>query len=199
MAKRFEFWFDLGSPAAYLAWKRMPGFLARTGAQIAHRPMLLGGVFKAQGNASPVTIPAKGKWLFEDLARFARRDGVPLTYPAGFPFNTMPLMRAAIGLQMRDPDRFAAFVDAMFDAVFGEGKNLADEGVLAAALQTAGFDPAAIAALAGDPEVKQALIRSTEEAVARGVFGAPSFFVDDELFWGQDRMEFVADALARGA
>ncbi len=196
MAKSFEFWFDLGSPAAYLAWKRLPKFAQITGASVAHKPMLLGGVFKATGNASPVTIPAKGKWLLEDLARAARKDGVPLAYGPGFPINTLPLMRAAIGLQMRKPERFAPYVDAMYDAMFGAPSDMRDEKVIAGVLAAAGFAPAEIMALAADAEVKQALIRNTEEAVARGVFGAPTFFVGEEMFWGQDRMDALAEALA---
>jgi 2-hydroxychromene-2-carboxylate isomerase len=196
MAKTFEFWFDLGSPASYLAWQRLPKFLARTGASVACKPMLLGGVFKAQGNASPVTIPAKGKWLMGDLQRYARRDGVPLSLPSGFPINTLALMRGAIGLQMRQPGRFAAYVDAFYDAIFGQARDLRDENAVAEVLTGAGFDPTEIMALASDTEVKQALIRNTEEAVARGVFGAPTFFVGGEMFWGQDRMDFVAEALA---
>ena len=196
MAKHFEFWFDLGSPAAYLAWKRLPKFLQSTGASVAHKPMLLGGVFKATGNASPVTIPAKGKWLLEDLARAARKDGVPLAYGPGFPINTLALMRAAIGLQLRRPERFAPYVDAMYDAMFGQPRDMRDEKAVAGALAAAGFAPAQIMALAADAEVKQALIRNTEEAVARGVFGAPTFFVGEEMFWGQDRMDAVAEALA---
>ena len=197
MGRHFEFWFDLGSPAAYLAWKRLPKFAAQTGAGAVHKPMLLGGVFKATGNASPVTIPAKGKWLLADLARSARKDGVPLGYPPGFPINTLALMRAAIGLQMREPGRFAPYVDAMFDAIFGAPRDLREEKVVAETLAAAGFAPAEILALAADPEVKQALIKNTEEAVARGVFGAPTFFVGEEMFWGQDRMDAVAEALAR--
>ena len=196
MAKPIEFWFDLGSPAAYLAWKRLPKFVQTTGASVVHKPMLLGGVFKATGNASPVTIPAKGKWLLEDLARAARKDGVPLSYGPGFPINTLPLMRAAIGLQLRKPERFAPFVDAMYDAMFGNPRDMRDEKVVAEVLTAAGFEPAQIMALAADPGVKQALIRNTEEAVARGVFGAPTFFVGGEMFWGQDRMDAVAEALA---
>jgi 2-hydroxychromene-2-carboxylate isomerase len=195
MGKSFEFWFDLGSPAAYLAWKRLPKFVQATGATVAHKPMLLGGVFKATGNASPVTIPAKGKWLLADLARTARKDGVPLGYPPGFPVNTLALMRAAIGLQMRKPERFAPFVDAMFDAIFGAPRDMRDEKVIGETLAAAGFAPAEILALAADAEVKQALIKNTEEAVARGVFGAPTFFVGSEMFWGQDRMDAVAEAL----
>lgn len=195
-AKSFEFWFDLGSPAAYLAWKRLPGFARRTGAQVLHRPMLLGGVFKATGNASPVTIPAKGRWILADLARVARKDGVPLAYGPGFPLNTLQLMRGAIGLQLREPARFAPYVDAMYHAMFGQPVDLRDEKVLAGTLAAAGFAPAEMLALVADPEVKQALIKNTEEAVARGVFGAPTFFVGEEMFWGQDRMDAVAEALA---
>jgi len=195
VAKAFEFWFDVGSPAAYLAWKRLPAFEQRTGARAEHKPMLLGGVFKAQGNASPVTVPAKGKWLLGDLARTARKDGVPLAYGPGFPINTLPLMRAAIALQMRDPGRYAAYVDAVFDAMRLSMQRGDRINVIGAVLAQAGFDPAALLALAGDPEVKAALIRNTEAAVAKGVFGAPTFFVGDELFWGQDRMDQVAEAL----
>jgi 2-hydroxychromene-2-carboxylate isomerase len=190
MPKQVEFWFDVGSPAAYLAWKRWPKFAAQTGAVAAYKPMLLGGVFKATGNASPVTIPAKGKWLTGDLARTARRDRVPLGYPPGFPINTLAMMRIAIGLQMREPARFVPAVESMYDAIFGAQRDLRDEKSLAALLGNEAVT------LAADAEVKQALIRNTEEAVARGVFGAPTFFVGAEMFWGQDRMEDVAESLA---
>ena len=196
MSSSFEFWFDLGSPAAYLAWKRLPAFEKRTGAKAIHKPMLLGGVFKAQGNASPVTIPAKGKWILADLARYAQKDGVPLSYGPGFPINTLPLMRAVIGTQLRMPARYTALVDALFDAMFAAPKDLRDPAVIKQVLDAAGFDAAQMLELTGDPEVKQALIKNTEEAVAKGVFGAPTFFVAHTLFWGQDRMDAVAEALA---
>jgi 2-hydroxychromene-2-carboxylate isomerase len=105
-------------------------------------------------------------------------------------------MRAAIGLQLRQPERFASYVDAMYDAMFGKPRDMRDEKVVAEVLSAAGFAPAEILALAADPEAKQALIKNTEEAVARGVFGAPTFFVGEEMFWGQDRMDAVAEALA---
>jgi len=196
MNRQLEFWFDLGSPAAYLAWKRLPAFAARTGASMVHKPMLLGGVFKATGNASPVTIPAKGKWILADLARTARRDRVALSYGPGFPINTLPLMRGAIGVQMRAPARFVAYIDAMYEAMFASPRDLREPEVIAGVLKAAGFDAAEILALSADAEVKQALIRNTEEAVAKGVFGAPTFFVGGEMFWGQDRMDAVAEALA---
>jgi 2-hydroxychromene-2-carboxylate isomerase len=190
-----EYFFDVGSPTSYLAWTQLPKIAAETGAAIAWRPMLLGGVFKATGNASPVTIPAKGRWMNEDLQRWARRYGVTLRFNPHFPINTLTLMRGATAMQMRHPDRFLHYLDVIERAMWEAPKNLGDVDVLAATLHEAGFDPAEFAALVGDPDVKAKLIATTEEAVARGVFGAPTFFVGDAMFFGQDRLEFVREAL----
>jgi len=192
--KTIEFLFDFGSPATYLAHTQLPRLAAETGAAVQYVPMLLGGVFKASGNQSPITIPAKGRWLFQDLARFARRYGVPFAFNPHFPINTLTLMRGAAGLQMRQPDTFMRYVDLVFRALWVEPVNLGDPAVLASTLSAAGFEPAAFLALVGDAEVKARLIALTEAAVARGVFGAPSFFVGDELHFGQDRLDFVREA-----
>lgn len=195
MSKTVEFFYDFGSPASYLAYKRLPALAAEAGAAIVWRPMLLGGVFKATGNASPVTVPAKGRWMGADLQRWAARHGVPFVFNPHFPVNTLTLMRAATGLQMRQPQDFARFHELVFNAMWRAPKNLGDPAVLAAVLAEGGFDPAALHALAADPDVKARLIATTEEAVARGVFGAPSFFVGDTLHFGQDRLDWVAEAL----
>jgi len=195
MAKQVEFFFDFGSPAAYLAYTQLPAIAKQAGAAIVWKPMLLGGVFKATGNASPVTVPAKGKWMIGDLARYARRYGAPFDVPPGFPINTLPLMRGAAGMQMRRPDQFPAYVEAMFHAMFATPRDLRDPQVVAQVLQGIGVAPAEFEAMIADPEVKQRLIATTEEAVARGAFGAPTYFVGDQMFFGQDRLEFVAEAL----
>jgi len=195
MNKTVEFFFDIGSPTTYLAWTQLPTIARDAGATITWRPMLLGGVFKATGNASPVNVPAKGRWMLADLQRWARHYGVPLRFNPHFPVNTLTLMRGATGIQMREPARLQAFLEAMFRAMWVEPVNLGDSAVLAEALTAAGFDAAAFAAMVGDAAVKAALVATTEEAVARGVFGAPSFFVGDELHFGQDRLEFVRAAL----
>jgi 2-hydroxychromene-2-carboxylate isomerase len=194
-ARTVEFFFDVGSPASYLAWTQLPRLAAETGAVVAWRPMLLGGVFKATGNASPVTVPAKGRWMTDDLRRWAERYGVPFRMNPHFPINTLTLMRGAAGMQMRHPDRFLALVDAIERAMWETPRDLGDADVLVATLREAGFDPAEFAALVADPEVKAGLIATTEEAVARGVFGAPTFFVGEQMFFGQDRLEFVREAL----
>ena len=195
MTKNVEFFFDFGSPTSYLAYTQLPGLAAACGAQVSWRPMLLGGVFKATGNASPVSVPAKGRWMFDDMARWARRYGVPLAPNPHFPVNTLTLMRAASGLQLTRPEDFARYCEAVFSAMWQQQKNLGNTDVLSATLTQAGLDAEAVLALAAQADVKARLIASTDEAVARGVFGAPTFFVGDQMFFGQDRLEFVREAL----
>jgi 2-hydroxychromene-2-carboxylate isomerase len=195
MSKAVEFYFDVGSPAAYLAWTQLPQIARQAGSEIEYRPMLLGGVFQATGNRSPMEVPAKGQYLQDDLQRFARRYGVPFRHNAFFPINTLALMRMVLGLQLREPARMPAFVDAVYRALWVDGRNMNDPATVAAVLQQAGFDPEKMLALAGDPAVKDDLKVATQEAVARGVFGAPTFFVGSEMFWGQDRLDFVKEAL----
>lgn len=196
MTRTVECFFDFGSPASYLAYTQLPAIAAATGATVAWRPMLLGGVFKATGNASPVTVPAKGRWMMGDLKRFARRYGVPFAFNPAFPVNTLALMRGATGVQLREPGRFTGYCDAVFRAMWAEPRAMGDAAVVAEVLSAAGFDPAAFEAMTADPEVKARLVATTEEAVARGVFGAPSCFVDGTLYFGQDRLDWVRDALA---
>jgi 2-hydroxychromene-2-carboxylate isomerase len=198
MPKAVEFFFDFGSPTSYLAWTQLPRLAAEAGALLVWRPMLLGGVFKATGNASPVMVPAKGRWMFQDMARWARRYGVTLAMNPHFPINTLTLMRGAAGLQLRQPADFERYVDTVFRAMWETPCNLGDPAVLALVLQRAGFDVEALLALAGDPEVKARLVATTDEAVARGVFGAPTMFVSEQMFFGQDRLEFVREALLEG-
>jgi 2-hydroxychromene-2-carboxylate isomerase len=197
MSKTIEFFFDFGSPTTYLAHTQLPRIAREAGASLVYRPMLLGGVFKATGNASPVLVPAKGRWMGQDIARWAKRWDVPFSFNPHFPINTLTLMRGAAGLQLRQPEAFTRYVDAVFDAMWVKPRNLGDAAVLAAVLGEAGFDAEPFMALVGEAEVKVKLVANTEEAVARGVFGAPSCFVGEQLLFGQDRLDFVLEA-ARG-
>ncbi|KAA8701276.1 2-hydroxychromene-2-carboxylate isomerase [Pseudomonas proteolytica] len=196
MNKTLEFFFDLGSPTTYLAYTQLPGICAETGSQLAYQPILLGGIFKATGNASPITIAAKGRYMLQDLARYAKRYGVPLTFNPHFPINTLTLMRAVTGIQLHQPERFIDFIDCLFRALWVDGRNLGDPAVVAQVLAEHGFDPAQVLELTQDEAVKDALKHKTEEAIARGVFGAPSLFVGQQLFFGQDRLDFVREALS---
>jgi 2-hydroxychromene-2-carboxylate isomerase len=193
--KSFEFWFDFGSPSAYLAWTQIPKVEATTGAVALYKPMLLGGVFQATGNQSPVTIAAKGKYTFTDLARYAKRYRVPLNMNPHFPVNTLLLMRGAIGLQMTNDPRFNDYCRAVFHAIWVDSLNMNDPATVGAALQQAGFNVDELLALANNQTTKDALKAATQTAVERGIFGAPTFFVGNEMFWGQDRLEFVTQAL----
>ena len=195
MSRQVTFYFDFGSPTTYLAWTQLPRIAEEFGASIDWRPMLLGGVFKATGNASPVTIPAKGRWMNADMARWAQRYGVAFAFNPHFPINTLTLMRGAVAFQRRGAEELARYLDAVFRALWQDGRNVGDAAVLADMLAAAGLDADAFPALVADPAVKAALIANTEEAVARGIFGAPSFFVDGTLHFGQDRLDFVRAAL----
>ncbi|NIF15521.1 2-hydroxychromene-2-carboxylate isomerase [Pantoea sp. Cy-639] len=196
MSKTVEFFLDLGSPATYLAWTQLPTLCARHGAHLEYRPILLGGVFQATGNASPVMVPAKGRYLRIDLKRHADRYGVPLALPPGFPVNTLLLMRGLIGTQLFAPERFEALLKVLFEGLFVHARNLSEPAMLDETLAQGGLDAEAFHALAARPEVKDALRQATEQAVERGLFGAPTFIVEGQMYFGQDRLDFVEQALA---
>lgn len=194
MSKSVEFYFDFGSPTAYLAHKRLGQLSKQYDLQVLYMPMLLGGVFKATGNASPVAIPAKGKYMLEqDLPRFARRYGVPLNFNPHFPINTLSLMRGAIAAQRLGC--MEAYVNLAFDAVWVQEKNMGDPAIVSQALTEAGLDADGLIALSQDPDVKAELVAATEAAVARGVFGAPTLFLDGAMYFGQDRLDFIEEAI----
>jgi 2-hydroxychromene-2-carboxylate isomerase len=193
MAKQIEFYFDYGSPFSYLADTQLPALAGRTGAEIVFRPILLGGIFKATGNASPISIPAKGKYMALELDRWARHYGIEIKMNPHFPFNTIRLMRGAVAALRQE--RFAAYHPQMYRAVWAEGRNVGKEEVLRELLESSGIDPSSID---GD-EIKNELRANTDQAVARGAFGAPTFFVNGEIFWGNDRLDFVEEALKRAS
>lgn len=197
MNKKVEFFFDLGSPTSYLAYTQLPKICAQTGSQLVYQPMLLGGVFKTTGNASPISVPAKGRYMLQDLARFVQRYQVELNFNPHFPINTLLLMRATTGVQMHLPERFIDFIDCLFRALWVDKRNLNDAASVAQVLEQGGFDPQQILDLSNAEDVKTALRNNTEQALQRGVFGAPSMFVGEELFFGQDRLDFVREALSK--
>ena len=194
MAKTLEFFFDYGSPTSYLAHVQLAGIAERTGAEIVRRPMLLGGVFKATGNQTPVAIPAKRAYMLGDMARMAEHLGVPFTMNPYFIINTLTLMRGVVAAQA--DGTFEAYDKAMWQAMWVDGENMGEVEAIGKALAAAGLDPAAFAARIQEQSVKDGLIAATEEAVRRGAFGAPTCFVGDEMFFGSDRMDYVERALA---
>ncbi len=197
MRRSVEFFFDVGSPYSYLAYHALPPIAQAAGAQIVWRPVLLGAVLKAADNHSPLEVPAKMRWVEDDLARCAQALGVPFRLNPHFPVNTLTAMRVATGMLARRPAEFPAYLTAAFNAMWVGGRNLADPAEFSAALEAAGFDAGKLLALATDQEIKDLLRGATEVAVTRGVFGAPTFFVGEKMFWGHDRLEQVARALAQ--
>lgn len=193
MSKKVEFFFDVGSPASYLAWTQLESMAQRTNAKIIWRPMLLGAVFQATGNASPAAVPAKGSYMLKDLQRFSNIYGVPFNFNPFFPLNTMHLMRGATAY-LEEPE-FQTYLAAIFNALWSEKLNMESPEVVAEVLTKAGIDVTDFMARISETEVKERLKGTTEEAVAQGVFGAPSFFVNGEMFFGQDRLSFVETAL----
>jgi len=193
-----EFLFDFGSPNAYLAHKVIPAIEARTGAKFAYVPVLLGGVFKATGNRSPMEafagIPAKLAYEGLERDRFVARHG--LTRFAGnphFPVNTLAIMRGAVAAETLKV--FEAYVETVFAAMWEQGRKMDDPVVVAEVLDAAHLPAERLMALAQERAIKDELVANTNAAVARGVFGSPSFFVGDELYFGKDRLPDVEAAI----
>jgi len=194
VSKRLEYFFDYVSPFSYLADSQVPGLVERTGAELVYRPFLLGGVMKAAGNSPPAAVPAKAKHMPADIARWLARYGLGFEFNPHFPVNTVKAMRGA--LVALEGEGFPAYHQALFRAMWLEKKNLADEAVLGEVIAGAGLDPGKILSRIGEQEVKDRLRANTDEAVERGAFGAPTFFVGDQMFFGNDRLDFVEEALA---
>lgn len=191
--KQLDFFFDLSSPYSYLASTQMQALGERTGAAIAWRPMVLGAVFKAVGNEMPARVPAKARWMAQDLQRWADHYGVPWRMSSYFPANTIKAMR----LILVDDRRAADVARAGFAAMWAEDRDPSRDDELRRVAERGGLDPATALAAIDSPAIKDRLRANTDEAIARGAFGAPTFLVGDELFWGNDRLHFVEAALRR--
>lgn len=195
MAPRLEFFYDYGSPFSYLVDTQLPGLCQRSCAELVYRPMLLGGVFKATGNRSPMQEPVESKRSYGALTlrRWVEHYGVPFVLNPHFPIHTVQLMRGAVAAQRAGV--FDAYHRAIFPAFWAEGENLGDPLLLAAVLERAGLEAAPLLEATADDAIKQELRANTDEAVARGVFGAPSFFVEGQIFFGNDHVAFLERAL----
>jgi len=195
---RCEFLFDFGSPNAYLAHKVLPEIEARTGAKFDYVPVLLGGIFKLTNNRPPMVAfgDVKGKMAYEmkETERFIRRNAITtFKFNPNFPVNTLALMRMATAA--KEMGTLMPYVDAALHHMWEAPKKMDDPAVIRAALLESGLDADALIAAAQTPEIKQKLMDATESAVARGVFGSPSFFVGEELFFGKDRLGEVEDEI----
>ena len=199
MTKTLELIFDFGSPNAYLTLKVLPELLDRTGAELIVTPCLLGGIFKATGNKAPMVqyaeAPAKMAYENLEMRRFIEKHGMTkFRLNPHFPINTLLIMRGAIVAE--DEGNLDDYVDAVNRAMWEEGVKMDDPEAAAAFLTANGFDGPALLARTQEPGIKAKLVANTEAAVARGVFGIPTFFVGDDIFFGKDRLGQVEEALA---
>jgi 2-hydroxychromene-2-carboxylate isomerase len=198
---RVEFYYDLVSPYSYLAYGQIGRICEENGAKLVLRPMLLGAVHKMAEIKAPIETKIKARYQARDIRRWAEYYGVQLRFPDPFPFRTLKSMRAAMFL--RERGELEAFTDAAFAIYWQEGgapKGLeeADEDApISSVAGRVGADPEEVLEGAAIPGAKQALKDATSEAVERGVFGAPAFFVGEEMFWGNDRLHFVEAALQK--
>jgi 2-hydroxychromene-2-carboxylate isomerase len=196
--KTLEFIFDFASPNAYLVHKVLPGLAARTGAKLDYKPCLLGGIFKATGNRAPMIQFAdiKGKVAYDmiEFNRFIAKHGLTsFKMNPHFPVNTVLAMRGAIAAEMEG--NLAPYIDAVLHHMWEAPKKMDDPEIFVEALNESGLDGAALAARTQDDDVKAKLIENTEAAVSRGVFGIPTFFIGNDMFFGKERLGQVEEAL----
>mgnify|MGYP000850453230 CR=1 FL=1 len=196
MPPTVELFYDIGSAYSYLAATQMDALTARTGAELRWRPFLLGGVFKATGNDMPARIPHKARWMLGDLARWSTRYGVPFRMPSHFPLVTITTQRALVAAdRLFGMEAQKQLALALFRGFWADDRDVSDRGVIGEIAAGLGLDAPRLVAGIDAQETKDALRAATDEAVARGAFGAPAMFLEGELFWGNDRLPLLEDAI----
>ena len=195
-----QFLFDFGSPNAYLSHRVIPEIEARTGTSFEYVPVLLGGLFKLSNNRSPAEafadIPHKRAYDGLEVRRFVAKHHLDrFRANPHFPVNTLKMMRGAVAAQALDC--FAAYVEAMFVAMWEEGRDMDKPEEIAGVLRSADLDVTALIEKSADPEIKARLLHNTQRAYERGAFGSPTFFVGDEMYFGKDRLRDVEEEISR--
>ena len=194
-----DFYFDFSSPYGYFAATRIDALAAEFQREVAWHPILLGAVFKTTGAAPLTMVPLKGDYSWRDFARTARLHGIDYQRPPVFPIGSQAVARATLWIQVaHGRHRAAAFALAAFRAFFVDGIDISDVAQILALATAQGIDSAALEAGMQDADIKLQLRTGTEEAIARGVFGSPFFIVDDEPFWGFDRLDQLRYFLQHG-
>jgi len=192
--KKLYFYFDVVSPYAYLASTRITEIAEKYGCELQSEPVLLAGILQTHGQKGPAEIPSKRSHLIKDILRCAAEMDVPLVGPPTHPFNPLLALRSVLAVtENTERNKLAA---ALLMAVWGLGKDVADPKVILDVIQGLGMNGAEILERAQSDNVKMALRKNTEQAIAKGVFGVPTFVIDEELFWGNDRLDFLSDYLS---
>ena len=192
MTKTVTFCFDFGSPYSYLAYNYLSP-IKETGARIVLKPVLLGGIFKATGNQPPATVQKKGEYMFKDIQRWSNKLGISFKMNPYFPILTVPHMRGAILAQKKNI--LEEYMQSMFDSMWLKGLNLNDQEILTKVASESGIDPNDFAEGISSDEIKDELRLNTQFAIDKGAFGVPTYFLENEIFWGIDSIKFLLESL----
>jgi 2-hydroxychromene-2-carboxylate isomerase len=195
MKNKVEFYYDLASPYSYLASTQLEGICEKYDAELEWKPFLLGGVFKETGNRAPLEVPNKKVYMIKDLETWARYYGVPFNFPDLFPLNSVKSMRGA--LVAKEGGKIRHYTQKLFALYMIEGKDLTQDDVLKNAISELGMDADWFLKRIGEQDIKDELRKETDEAVRRGAFGAPTIFIGEKMFWGNDRLIFVEELLKK--
>ena len=198
MTKTIDFYFEFASPYGYLASLEVDDLAAKFGCRVNWRPFMLGAIFKVTNSAPMMTIPIKGDYMYRDVARCAKLMGVPLTKPDVAPMNSLAAMRVFYWLLDQDTGAAVAFAKAIYHAYWGAGRDMSPVDAVLAVVSDLGVDTSAARVATQDAAVKERLKRETQLAIDRGAFGSPFIFVDDEGYWGHDRMHHIEHHLRHG-
>ena len=189
MIKSFDFYFDFVSPYSYLAHKQIRKLEVKESIKINYKPIFLGGLLKLTGIKANVNIPNKAKFMIRDCKLWAEKYSTIFKFNNYFPINSLSMMRGTLIAEKNN--YFDLFIDRMFDAFWKEGLNLNDQTIYEKILKNLNINPKNFITQSSDVKIKNDLINRTNEAYKLGLFGAPSFIVNNKMFWGQDRLEFV--------
>ena len=196
MVKTIEFYFDFGSPTAYLAHTQLKKMAQKYQADVIYEPVLLGAIHKATNNTPPGLVPAKGRhMMMQDLPRFIKRYQVPFEMNRFFPINTLTMMRGCYAAQKLDC--MDKYIDVLFESFWTKNLNLGSQDILLTTLNEAGLDAEKLLALTAEPDIKEALKVTTDKAISKGAFGAPTMFIGQNMYFGQDRLDFIEEELAK--
>ena len=194
MTKNVTFCFDFGSPYSYLAYNNLNS-IREAGGEVAIMPVLLGGIFKATGNQPPATVQKKGEYMFKDINRWSKKLDIPFKMNPYFPILTVPHMRGAVLAQRENI--LEKYMQVMFEAIWVKAMNLNDQEILTNIAEKSGIDPNQFAEEISSDEIKNKLRENTESAISKGAFGVPTYYLDDEMFWGIDSVKFLLDDLKK--
>ena len=189
MTKELEFYFDFSSPYSFLAYKQIKKIEKENFIEIKYMPIFLGGLFNLAGNKANIDIPLKAKYMIKDCKLWAEKYNIDFKFNNYFPIKTLNLMRCTLIAEKKKFEQI--FIDKIFDAIWKHGMDLNDNTILEKLLKNLDLNPKTFLTEASDPKIKDELKKRTSEAFEKGIFGAPTFLINNKIFWGQDRIEFA--------